>query len=42
LTDIKSVGKVWLTIKEGVMYHPSALAEATGQLQPPPPSELGD
>jgi imidazolonepropionase-like amidohydrolase len=42
LVDIKSVGKVRLTIKEGVVYQPGALAEATGHLQPPPPSELGD
>jgi imidazolonepropionase-like amidohydrolase len=40
LADLTSLGKVWLTIKEGIIYHPSALAEATGHLQPSPPSEL--
>jgi imidazolonepropionase-like amidohydrolase len=42
LADIRAVGRVFLTIKDGVIYDPQHLATATGILQPPVPSELGD
>jgi imidazolonepropionase-like amidohydrolase len=42
LADIGAVGKVYLTVKDGVVYDPEQLAHATGVLQPAVPSELGD
>jgi imidazolonepropionase-like amidohydrolase len=42
LADLKALGRVYLTIKDGVVYDPRQLAMATGALQPLVPSELGD
>jgi imidazolonepropionase-like amidohydrolase len=41
LADLSAVGRVSLTMKDGVIYDPQHLALVTGTLQPPVPSELG-